>query len=91
MIILYILMSCRIVGGQVEVWTAMSNVATLLYTMRYTDRVNLNGKCCAEFRREKYAIDAVRVRASDNGQREPNKWFSIVRGMIMFRVRLVTR
>lgn len=39
---------------------------------------------CTEFRREKYAIDAASVRASDNGQREPNKWFSIVRGMIMY-------
>lgn len=36
------------------------------------------------FAKEKYAIDAGSVRALSNGHREPNKWFSIVRGMIMF-------
>lgn len=46
--------------------------------------LTLNSKCARSFAGEKYAIDAASVRASDNGQREPNKWFSIVRGMIMY-------
>lgn len=46
--------------------------------------LTLNGKCARSFAEEKYAIDAGSVRAPDNGHHEPNKWFSIVRGMIMF-------
>ncbi|CAF4829944.1 unnamed protein product [Pieris macdunnoughi] len=46
--------------------------------------LTLNGKCAWSFAEEKYAIDASGVRAPDNGHREPNKWFNVVRGMIMF-------
>lgn len=53
--------------------------------------LTLNGKCAQSFAEEKYAIDASTVRAAGNGHHDPNKWFSIVRGIIMFKVRLVTR
>lgn len=52
--------------------------------------LTLNGKCIWSFAGEKYAIDAS-MRAQSNGRHKPNKWFGIVRGMIMFSARLVTR
>lgn len=74
---------CRVTGVNVRRDRGYGRRDTCKQSVTLTG-LTLNGKCARSFAEEKYAIDAASVRASDNGQREPNKWFSIVRGMIMY-------